>query len=112
MRYEELIKQVNKYYYKNEYLYFRAIISLEEVSKDLTKLEVNKHLIGMIKPFLIKWGRMGRVVGREGLDWKMLGEAFRSLEKDFINLRSEKFLKINWAGIILSFFAIYILSKT
>lgn len=96
MRCEDLIKQVKKYYYKNEYLYFKTITSLEEVSKDLTKLEDNKHLIGVIKPFLIKWGRMYRVVGKERLNWEGFGKALRSSEDDFANLRNEKFYKIDF----------------
>lgn len=53
-------------------------------------------MIGIVKPFLIKWGRMGRVVGREGLDWRGLGERLRSSEKDFGNLREEKFQTIDF----------------
>lgn len=96
MRYEEFVKQVNKYYYKKEPIYFEAIADLEELRKDLTKLDDTKHLIGIVKPFLIKWGRMGRVVGREGLDWRGLGERLRSSEKDFGNLREERFQTIDF----------------
>lgn len=90
LKYKDLIDDVNKYYYKNEPIYFEAIADLEELRKDLTKLDDTKHLIGIVKPFLIKWGRMGRVVGREGLNWKKLGEILRSLEKNFGNLREER----------------------
>jgi hypothetical protein len=96
MRYEEFVKRVNKYHYKNESIYFEAIADLEELRKDLAKLDCTKHLIGIVKPFLIKWGRMGRVVGREGLDWRGLGERLRSSEKDFGNLREEKFQTIDF----------------
>jgi len=34
---------------------------------------------------------MGRAVGREGLNWRGLGERLRSSEKDFGNLRKEMF---------------------
>ena len=96
MRYEEFAKQVNKYYYKKEPTYFEAIADLEELRKDLAKLDCTKHLIGIVELFLIKWGRMGRVVGREGLDWRGLGERLRSSEKDFGNLREEKFQTIDF----------------
>ena len=96
MRYEEFAKQVNKYHYKNESIYFEAIADLEELRKDLAKLDCTKHLIGIVELFLIKWGRMGRVVGREGLDWRGLGDGLRSSEKDFGNLRKERFQTINF----------------
>jgi hypothetical protein len=96
LKYKDLIDKVNKYHYKNEPIYFEAIADLEELRKDLTKLDDTKHLIGIVKPFLIKWGRMGRVVGREGLDWRGLGDGLRSSEKDFGNLRKERFQTINF----------------
>ena len=96
LKYKDLIDKVNKYHYKNEPIYFEAIADLEELRKDLTKLNDTKHLIGIVKPFLIKWGRMGRVVGRDGLDWRGLGEELRSSEKDFGNLRRERFQTIDF----------------
>jgi hypothetical protein len=96
LKYKDLIDKVNKYHYKNEPIYFEAIADLEELRKDLTKLDDTKHLIGIVKPFLIKWGRMGRVVGKEGLDWRALGERLRSSEKDFDNLRKERFQTIDF----------------
>lgn len=96
LKYKDLIDKVNKYHYKNEPIYFEAIADLEELRKDLTKLDDTKHLIGIVKPFLIKWGRMGRVVGRKGLNWKGLGERLRSSEKDFDNLRKERFQTVDF----------------
>jgi hypothetical protein len=96
LKYKDLIDKVNKYHYENEPIYFEAIADLQELRKDLTKLNDTKHLIGIVKPFLIKWGRMGRVVGREGLDWRGLGDGLRSSEKDFGNLRKERFQTIDF----------------
>jgi len=96
MRYKELFDSVNKYCYRKEPIYFEAIADLEELRKDLTKLDDTKHLFGIVKPFLIKWGRMGRVVGRDGLDWRGLGEGLRSSEKDFGNLRKERFQTVDF----------------
>ena len=96
MKYKDLIDNVNKYTYKNEPLYFEAITVLEELRKDLTKLDATKHLIGIVKPFLGDWGRMWRVVGRAGLNWEGLGERLRSSEKDFGNLRKERFQTIDF----------------
>ncbi len=64
MKYVEFVEQVNKYYYTKEPIYFKAIADLEELRKDLSKLDETQHLIGIVKPFLVKWGRMGRVVAR------------------------------------------------
>ncbi len=96
MKYKDLIDNGNKYYYTKEPIYFEAIADLEELRKDLTKLDDTKHLIGIVKSFLIKWGRMGRVVGREGLDWRGLGEGLRSSEKHFGKLREERFQTIDF----------------
>ena len=96
LKYKDLIDKVNKYHYKNEPAYFEAIADLEELRKDITKLDDTKHLIGIVKPFLIKWGRMGRVVGRAGLNWRGLGERLRSSEKDFGNLREERFQTVDF----------------
>jgi hypothetical protein len=96
MKYEEFVEQVNKYYYAKEPIYFKAIADLEELRKDLIKLDDSKHLIGIVKPFLIKWGRMGRVVGRQGLNWRGLSERLRNSEKDFGNLRKMRFQTIDF----------------
>ena len=40
---------------------------------------------------------MGRVVGREGLDWKRLGEILRSLEEEFKELRSKQFIAVKFS---------------
>jgi hypothetical protein len=96
MKYKVLIENVNKYNYKNEHIYFKTIANLEQLRKDLSKLNETKHLIGIVKPFLIKWGRMGRVVGRDGLNWKGLCERLRSSEIDFGNLREERFQTIDF----------------
>jgi hypothetical protein len=96
MKYKVLVDNVNKYTYKNEYIYFKTIKDLEELREDISKINETQHLIRIIKPFLIKWGRMGRVVGRDGLDWSSLCEKLRTSEKDFNNLREEKFQTINF----------------
>ena len=96
MKYKDLVDNVNKYFYKIEAMYFRDIEKLKEVREDLNKLSDTHHLLGVVKPFLIKWGRMGRVVGRAGLSWKGLGETLRSLEKEFGRLRYKRFLTINY----------------
>jgi hypothetical protein len=109
MKYNVLIENVDKYNYENEHIYFKTITALEQVRKDLTKLDEAKHLIGILKPFLIKWGRMGRVVGRDGLDWEGLSERLRNLEIDFGNLREERFQTIDFRqeGILDSITSIY-----
>ena len=50
MKYEEFVEQVNKYYYTKEPIYFKAIADLEELRKDLIKLDETQHLIGIVKP--------------------------------------------------------------
>ena len=99
MKYEDLIDRVNineEEFGLVECVYFGAIKKLELVQKDLNKLDDIQHVRRVIKPFLIQWGMMGRVVGREGLDWKKLGETLRLLENQFGKLRNKKFLTINF----------------
>ncbi len=96
MKYKALIDNVNKYQYKNEFTYFRTIAQLQNLREDLSTINVMQHLLGIIKPYLIKWGRMGRVVGREGLHWETLGTILRSLENEFAELRHQRFRTINF----------------
>lgn len=96
MKYHDLIRNVNRYNYKNEFMYFKSLERLKEIREDVTKLDDIRHLLGIIKPFLIKWGRMGRVVGRDGLHWRQFGETLRSLEPEFSVLRLKKFRSINY----------------
>jgi len=99
MKYEDLIEKVNiveEEYELTECIYYGAIKKLENVQKDLTKLDDIQHVRRVIKPFLTQWGMMGRVVGRKDLDWMKLGETLRNLEKEFQELRDKKFLTIDF----------------
>lgn len=99
MRYESLVESVNRLEEKigqTEPLYFDAIQKLKEVQQDLSRLDVTQHLLGVVKPFLIEWGTMARVVGRAGLNWEYFGETLRGLEKDFSKLRGNRFVIINF----------------
>jgi hypothetical protein len=96
MKYKNLVGNVKKTDYKNGYEYFEAIERLTEAREDLNKISDTQHLLGIVKPFLIKWGRMGRVVGREELNWEKFGEILRSLEKEFEELRRKKFINVDY----------------
>jgi hypothetical protein len=52
--------------------------------------------LGVVKPFLVSWGGLARVVGRKDLDWSLLGQALRSLEKEFAEIRNKGFLTIDF----------------
>lgn len=95
MRYKDFVETINgleQEYELTELVYFGAIDRLREVQKDLSKLDDVQHLRRTIRLFLISWGLMNRVVGRENLDWKRLGDTLRNLEKDFAILRGKRFL--------------------
>jgi hypothetical protein len=84
MKYKDLIEKVDKFEEEvelTECIYFGAIERLRDAQQDLGKLDDVRHVRRVIQPFLIQWGMMGRVVGREGLDWIELGETLRNLEK-------------------------------
>jgi hypothetical protein len=105
MKYKDLSDNVNKFeeeYELIELIYFGAIEKLREVQKDLSKIDDVKHIQRIIKPFLVNWGMMNRVVGRKGLNWKKLGETLRNLEKEFGLLRDKKFLTINFNEQVIS----------
>lgn len=98
MKYKDLIDKVDKLEEEvelTECIYFGAIERLRAVQQDISKLDNVQHIRRVIKPFLIQWGMMGRVVGREGLDWMELGETLRNLEKEFWELKGKRFLTIN-----------------
>lgn len=99
MNYSSLIEKVDESeaeYWLAECLYFGAIGGLKEVRNDLKTLDDIKHVRRIIKPFLVQWGSMGRVVGRENLDWIGLGNALRRSENEFSILRKERFVHINF----------------
>lgn len=105
MKFYDLISKVDELEEESELaecIYFGAVDKLEDVRSDLTKLDDIKHLRRIIKPFLIQWGLMGRVVGREGLEWAELGEALRSLEGEFKLLRNQKLLTIKFEDAEIS----------
>jgi len=99
MRYRELIDKADKFeeeYELTECMYFGAIEKLKDVREDLGRLDDIKHIQRVIKLFLIQWGNMTRVVSRKGLDWKGFGVTLRSLEKEFGQIRGEKFITIDF----------------
>ncbi|MCW4046400.1 MAG: hypothetical protein NWE99_02405 [Candidatus Bathyarchaeota archaeon] len=85
-----------------EPIYFESIQKLEEVREDLRRLDIQMHLLGLIRPFLIQWGTMARVVGQEGLDWVGFGKAIQNLESDFARLRDKRFLAIDFSEEVVS----------
>jgi len=98
MKYQELADNVDKFeeeYELIECIYFGAIEKLGEAQNDLNKLDDIKHIRRVVRLFLINWGSMIRVVGREGTKWKQLSETLRGLENEFKELRGKKLLTIN-----------------
>lgn len=99
MKYEDLVNVVDKFEQEMELvecIYFGALKKLENVHADLGKLDNVQDVRRVIKPFLVQWGIMGRVVGRKELEWERLGRTLRSLEEQFKNLRGKKFLTIDF----------------
>lgn len=99
MKYQTLINSVDKLEEEigsTESTYFGAIEKLGRVREDLRKLEVSYHLHRIVKPFLVEWGNISRVVKREGLDWEELAKTLRNLENEFRKLRGKKFITIDF----------------
>lgn len=98
MKYQDFIRTLDKFeiaVQRTEPLYFDAIGKLERVRDDLTQLDVNQHMLGVVKPYLIKWGGMGRVVGRDGLDWNRYTSTLSALEGRFGELRKKRFITLD-----------------
>lgn len=105
MRFRDLIDKVDTFEEETELpecMYFGAIEKLKDVQEDLRKLDDILHVRRIIKPFLINWGMMGRVVGRKDLDWRKLGETLRSLEPAFAKLRNKRLINIKLDEAIFS----------
>ncbi len=99
MKYEDLVNVVDEFERETELgecIYFEAMKKLENVQTDLGKLDDVQHVKRVIKPFLVQWGMIGRVIGRKGLEWEKLGRMLRGLEKEFKQLRGKKLLTINF----------------
>jgi len=98
MRYAELVKGIINFessFWFGEYVYFKALENLENVRADLSKLETKEHVEGIIKMFLIQWGRMGRTVDRRDLNWEQLTKQLRSSKEAFQKLQGKSILDIN-----------------
>jgi hypothetical protein len=96
MKFNELICRVDMVSESEslDQTYFDSINALATVRKDLRRLNDAKHLLGITKPFLVSWGGLARVVGRKDLDWSLLGQVLRGLEKEFATIRNKRFLTI------------------
>jgi hypothetical protein len=95
MMYRKLLENVGRLEARigsTEPIYFASIERLGEVREDLTKLDADRHLLGVIKPFLIECGTMARVVGQQGLDWTGYGQSIRDMEPHFAKLREKRFI--------------------
>ena len=71
MKYQELIDEIERYEQKYEreeciasWSYLKTIGKLRDVQRNLRVLDNTLHLQRVIKPFLIHWGKMARVVKR------------------------------------------------
>lgn len=103
MRYQELIDEIERYEQKYEWeervaswSYLKTIGKLRDVQRNLRMLDNTSHLQGVIKPFLIHWGKMARVVKRASArDWETLCKTLRNLEDGFQKLRGRKLLTMN-----------------
>lgn len=105
MKYRDLIENVDRLEEKigsTEPIYFESIEKLREVREDLTKLDIDRHLLGVVRSFLIRWGNMARVVGQGGLDWEGFGHTIRALEPEFAKLRDKRFLAVDFNEEIFS----------
>lgn len=98
MKYDDLVQTVDE---ANELgsiddIYFDSISKLRSVQEDMGRLDDTKHLARIIKQFLVKWGGLGRVVGRKTLSWSLLGRTLRSLRGEFEVIRGSRFPTIDF----------------
>lgn len=98
MKFDELIRKVDKANVPQslDQAYFHSTRALATVRGDLRRLNDAKDLLETVKPFLVGWGGLARVVGRQNLSWSPLGQALRSLEKEFAEIRNKRFLTVDF----------------
>ncbi len=98
MKFDELIRRVDEVNEPEslDQAYFHSTNALATVRGDLRRLNDAKDLLEIVKPFLVGWGGLARVVGRQNLDWSLLGQALRGLEKEFAEIRNKRFLTIDF----------------
>lgn len=68
---DEIIRGIVAYEQKNwfaDYLYLKAIAESDCVRRDLNKI-TKEYLEQIVKPYLVSWGQMGRVVGGNRIEW-------------------------------------------
>jgi hypothetical protein len=105
MMYEDLIGNVTELERSigaTEPIYFESVGKLSDVRDDLRRLDVDLHLLGIVGPFLIRWGTMARVVDREGLDWKGFCQKLDDLEPEFASLRGKRFIALDFDDEVIS----------
>ena len=92
----KLVKQFEEDYDIGEMVYYETLKRLKNVRKDLSRLNDDMHLKGVMRQFLTVWGGMGRVVERkkEELDWKGLGDKLQSLRDDFKKLNKKSLCEL------------------
>lgn len=98
MRYRELVESVRNFedsFWFGEYVYFKAIEKLEDIRVDISRVDAKEHLEKIIKMFLTQWGRMGRTVDREDLNWGQLARQLRNSKETFQTLQNKSLLDIN-----------------
>jgi hypothetical protein len=95
MKYADLVTKIDEYEQENELveiLYSEALKRLVDPASDMRKLDEVEHVQLVIRPFLVHWGTMNRVVGRKGLDWGRLTKTLRDSEPEFSALRGKTLL--------------------
>ncbi len=82
-------------------LYMKALEKLKDVRFNLDQLDDTQHIKRVIKPFLIMWGSMGRVVGGN-FEWEKVGNILRGLKPAFEVFNEKSFLDVDFTEKNLS----------
>lgn len=94
-KFVEGIKTFEDTFWLGEYIYFRALDELQDIRRDISKLEV-RHVKEIIKVFLFVWGQMGRTISRvNDSEWEQLAKALRDKSALFQKLHNESLLTVN-----------------
>lgn len=78
-------------------LYFEALKRFAEVQVDVTKIDKVKHVDRVMKPFLVNWGLMSRVVNREEINWETVTTKIRESGELLQPLKGLQLLSMNYS---------------
>jgi hypothetical protein len=100
MRYEDFKKGVKSYEEASWFADHIYLDTINELNKTRKRGKIDLPFVEQVlKTYLIQWGQMVRVVGREenGIDWKALTSGIQKVDAELAKHRQRSFIKVDFA---------------